>query len=150
MATVSAWDRSMSHGPPFALIHSRIVSRPHFTVLSNSQVIIRFLHASDNGTRCAAYSFDFVHACPLYRGWLLPRLLDLKEQGSAVLDAEQVRNARQLVRTAMNLHHPPAQPFGVLGDRGNDGSLKWHGQRFCRPRLNHATSFRPRKHLFQT
>jgi hypothetical protein len=126
------------------LIHSRIVSRPHFTIRTNSQVIIRFLHASDNGTRCAANSFDFVHAHPLDCGWFLPGLLDLKEQGTPVLDAKQIRNPGQLVQATMNLHHPPPKPLGVLGDHGNDGPLKRH-----RPSLT-ADPSKQRLHLSQT
>jgi hypothetical protein len=55
---------------------------------------------------------DLVHAPPLNLGRLFPRLLDLQEHGTPVLEAEQVGDARQLVRASVDLHDPPALLLG--------------------------------------
>jgi len=60
----------------------------------------------------AALRLDLVHAASLYLGRLLARLLDLQKHGPPVPQAEEVGDASQLVRPAVNLHHPPAALFG--------------------------------------
>jgi hypothetical protein len=59
-----------------------------------------------------ALRLDLVHAAGLNRGGFLAGLLHLQKHRPPILEAEQVRDASQLVRAAMNLHDPPAALLG--------------------------------------
>lgn len=66
----------------------------------------------DNETGSTPLGLDLVHATPLDRGRVLPRLLDFEEHCPALLDAQEVGHAGQLIRAAVDLHGPPAALFG--------------------------------------
>ncbi len=79
------------------------------------------LLGGDNVACRAALGSDFFHAAVLDFGRLFSRLLDLQEDGTTGLEAQQVRNASQLVRPAVDLHDPPAGCFGYPNNRGDYG-----------------------------
>jgi hypothetical protein len=72
-------------------------------------------------TERSALRLYFVHAVRLNRGGFFAGLLDLQEHSTATSNAEQVRDSSELIRPAVNLHHPPAELFGFPNNRGNDG-----------------------------
>ncbi len=75
--------------------------------------------------RRAALGFEFVHAAALNLGRVFPRLLHLQPDRVAVAQAEEVGQARKLVRPAMNLDGLPSQGFGYPNYRGDDGGFAW-------------------------
>jgi len=77
-------------------------------------------------TRGSTSRLQFIHPTTLNLGWLLAGLLDLKPNGVAALQAEQVGEARELVRPAMDLDGLPSQRFGYPNNRRDDVGLAWH------------------------
>jgi hypothetical protein len=78
------------------------------------------LLAGDNVTEGTALCFDLVHAAALNLGRLLAGLFHFQKYGAALLEAQQVGYASQLIRPAVNLHDPPAALFCYPNNRGDD------------------------------
>jgi hypothetical protein len=70
--------------------------------------------------------FKFIHSRPLDGRGVLPWLLDLQPNGMAVAKAQEVGQARELVRAAVNLDRHPAERLCGAHDRGNYRGLAWH------------------------
>ena len=77
-------------------------------------------------TRSSSSRLQFIHSAALDLSRLLAGLLDLKPNGVAALQAEQVGEASELVRPAMNLDGLPSQRFGYPNNRRDDVGLAWH------------------------
>jgi hypothetical protein len=57
---------------------------------------------------------------------MLARLLHFQPHRVAFLKAQQIGQARQLVRPAVNLDGLPAQGFGYPNNRRYDAGFAWH------------------------
>jgi hypothetical protein len=64
---------------------------------------------------------DLVHATSLDFGRPLAWLLHFQKHRPPFLEAEQIWDASQLIRAAVDLHDPPAARFGHPNNGGDDG-----------------------------